>query len=308
MTQLRDEPASSGTPAIAPALGAKAGDFEVLDLFCGAGGAAMGIHRALVSANIPHKITGVDIVNQPRYPFCFRLANAMHYPLENFDFIWASPPCQGYSIMRNLPWLRKKVYPLLIAGTQKRLRDSGIPFCIENVQGAKREMDANWLCGTMFGLPFYRHRMMETSFMWLAPGHRSHQFTVRNGRMRGARARDIVFSDSEDTRGKESWPGRRGEAGHGLTLDRGKELTRKIPKEFAGHSPMPVQHAGSVVFPQNGARKTGAGYGHAAGISEVRKAMQIDWMTREEITQAVPPAYSEFIFRQFLAQRRECTA
>ncbi len=271
---------------------------RVLDLFCGAGGAAMGIHRACPEA----EIVGVDIQNQPRYPFQFRLANAMHYPLEGFDFIWANPPCQGYSIMRNLPWLRNKVYPLLIAGTQRRLRDHGAPFCIENVQGAKKEMDANWLCGTMFGLPFYRHRLMETNFMFLAPSHRQHQFTVRNGRAMGSRARDIVFSEAEDVRGKESWPGRRGDAGHGLTL-RGKELSRKIPKEFVGHSPMPKQHAGSIVYPANEARKSGSGYGHAAGIGEVRKAMQIDWMTREEITQAVPPAYSEFIFKQWITQR-----
>ena len=35
--------------------------------------------------------------------------------------------------------------------------------------------------------------------------------------------------------------------------------------------------------------------GHAAGIALVRKAMEIDWMTRDEITQAIPPVYTHFI-------------
>src|SRR5665213_577531 len=199
----------------------------------------MGIHRAL-----PHaEIVGVDIENQPRYPFQFRLANAMSYPLDGFDFIWASPPCQGYSIMRNLPWLRHKEYPLLIAATQDRLLNNQKPFCIENVDGARHEMDANWLCGTMFGLPFFRHRRMQTNFFWLQPGHPAHVGTVRNGRMLGSRARDVVV--------------------------------------------------------QNGAQVDGCGYGHAAGIGAVRKAMGIDWMTRDEMSQAVPPAYSEYILRQW---------
>src|SRR4030042_3834359 len=50
-----------------------------------------------------------------------------------------------------------------------------------------------------------------------------------------------------------------------------------------------------VGFPKNGARKTGSGYGHAAGVQLIREAMKIDWMTREEITEAIPPAYTEYI-------------
>jgi len=279
----------------------------------------MGLHRAWPDA----VITGVDLSPQKNYPFNFVQADAMEVPLEGYDFIWASPPCQGYSIMRNLPWLRGKEYPLLIIPTRERLNAAGVPYCIENVMGAKWRksnpggMQAGWLCGTMFGLPFYRHRLMETNFLWLAPGHPPHIGTVRNGRTMGARARDIVFqgavnrplfrgqweekrgdtvehrkqhkalpviySEAEDSRGKESWPGRRGEAGHGLTLRKGAWGKQGF------NMPAP---------PGNGAQKAGCGYGHAAGVAAVRVAMQIDWMTREEITQAVPPAYSEFIARQ----------
>jgi DNA (cytosine-5)-methyltransferase 1 len=32
----------------------------------------------------------------------------------------------------------------------------------------------------------------------------------------------------------------------------------------------------------------------------IQAATGIDWMTREELTQAIPPAYTEFIGRQLL--------
>jgi len=60
----------------------------ILDLFCGAGGAAMGLHRAWPEA----EIVGVDLTPQPRYPFEFVQADALEFPLDGYDFIWASPP------------------------------------------------------------------------------------------------------------------------------------------------------------------------------------------------------------------------
>lgn len=48
-------------------------------------------------------------------------------------------------------------------------------------------------------------------------------------------------------------------------------------------------------------------HGHAAGrknkLDVGRKAMGIDWMTRGELSEAIPPAYSEYILSQWLAQR-----
>jgi len=154
---------------------------RLLDLFCGAGGAAVGYHRA------GFEVVGVDILPQPHYPFEFHQADAMTYPLEGFDAIHASPPCQGYSRMRHLPWLRGKDYPLLIAPTRERLVTSGVAWVIENVMDA--HLDAGWLCGGMFGLPFYRHRAFETNFFWLQPAHPRHQRVIEAGRMLGARLR-----------------------------------------------------------------------------------------------------------------------
>lgn len=256
---------------------------KLLDLFCGAGGAAMGYFRAGFT-----EIVGIDIKPQPRYPFTFIQGDALQPPVDFsvFDLIHASPPCQGYSIMRNLPWLRNKTYPLLIEPTREMLRASGKPWVIENVMGAK--LDGNWLCGRMFGRPFYRHRYFESNWFWLAPSHPPHDAVIQRGRNLKDRANKIVYSGAEDSRGLQSWPGRRGDAGHGLTI---REATRrKVGKNIAA--------AGAV--PQNGARKLGANVGHAAGVAIAREAMQIDWMRREELNQAIPPAYTQWIGERIL--------
>ena len=70
---------------------------RLLDLFCGAGGAAMGYHRAGFT-----DIVGIDVKPQPRYPFTFHTGDALEYVAEHgqeFDVIHASPPCQAFSTM-----------------------------------------------------------------------------------------------------------------------------------------------------------------------------------------------------------------
>ena len=94
---------------------------RVLDLFCGAGGAAMGYYRAFGPDT---EIVGVDIEPQPRYPFVFVQADAIEFMEDGrgagFDFYHASPPCQGYSRMRHLPWLKGREWPLLIDPVRDR--------------------------------------------------------------------------------------------------------------------------------------------------------------------------------------------
>ncbi|KKN75617.1 hypothetical protein LCGC14_0378550 [marine sediment metagenome] len=196
---------------------------RLLDLFCGAGGAAMGYSRAGFT-----EITGVDNRPQKNYPFEFIQANALEYLAEHgheFEAIHASPPCQGYSIMRNLPWNKDKEYPLLIDPVRELLELNGKPWAIENVMGA--HLPAGWLCGMMFGLGVYNHRAFETSFFWMQPGHPRHNIVFRPGRMFG--------------------PG--------------------------------------------GGRRT-----------IVSEKFGIDWMTRTELSQAIPPAYTEYIGKALLAQ------
>ncbi len=133
---------------------------RLLDLFCGAGGAAVGYQRAGFD-----DIVGVDIVPQPNYPFTFIQADALHPPvdLKRFDLVHASPPCQAYSTAS----ANGKEYPDLVAQTQDLV--AGSPHVIENVPGAPIEKDLV-LCGSMFGMEIRRHRKFELSwFVWNPP-------------------------------------------------------------------------------------------------------------------------------------------
>lgn len=145
--------------------------YRALDLFCCAGGASMGLHRA------GFEVVGVDINPQPRYPFEFHQADARSYPLDGFDFIWASPPCQGYTSMRHAPGT--KGAPLLIKMMRDKLvreslwrltRGPSLRWVIENVEDAKWAMrDPVMLCGSMFnlgaqGCRTQRHRLFESNF------------------------------------------------------------------------------------------------------------------------------------------------
>lgn len=135
---------------------------RLLDLFCGAGGAAMGYHRA------GFDVVGVDIRPQPHYPFEFHQADALAYPLDGFDAIHASPPCQAYSVA-TARWGSEQVasHPALIDTIRERLIASGRPYIIENVETAQWAMRSPIrLCGTSFGLgagrrELRRHRMFE---------------------------------------------------------------------------------------------------------------------------------------------------
>ena len=104
--------------------------FRALDLFCGAGGASMGLYHA------GFNVVGVDINPMPHYPFQFIQANAMTFPLDGYDLIWASPPCQRYSIASCLPNCNRDNYPDLVAAVRERLEMTESIWIIENVPGA----------------------------------------------------------------------------------------------------------------------------------------------------------------------------
>lgn len=223
--------------------GVKNGKPVLLDLFSGAGGAAKGYQDA------GFYVVGVDIKPQPRY--CgdeFYQADAMTFPLEGYDAIHASPPCQHYSVA-SARWRvsGEREYPDLIDETRERLIASGLPYVIENVEGARSRLhEPLRLCGQTFGIGVVRHRLFETNWLCLAPFH---------VRCISAVQRDIV--------------------------------------SVTGHGP-PGRHYRAV---------TGDGHGgnsRSFALQTWKDAMEIDWMTRDELTQAIPPAYTRYIGAQLM--------
>lgn len=210
---------------------------KALDLFCGAGGMATGLHRAGLD------VTGVDINPQPNYPFRFIQADAMTFDLAGYDFVHASPPCQAYSVGTKR-WAPEQ-YPDLIAATRERLQATGLPYIIENVPGAPLWAPVR-LCGVMFDLRVIRHRHFESNVQLHVPRHRRHHEPI----MRPA-------LDGTDRIVKRSWY---------MTV--------------AGHG----GHSSSYKF------------------ADWQSAMGIDWMTRKELIESIPPVYSEYLGKQIISR------
>ncbi len=137
---------------------------RLLDLFCGAGGCSVGYERA------GFDVVGVDIRDQPNYPFQFHRENALDYldwvtgffpALESFEAIHASPPCQAFTKARKL---QGNAHADLIGPTREFLVAIGLPYVIENVKGAPL-IDSVMLEGQMFdGLNVHRPRLFETNW------------------------------------------------------------------------------------------------------------------------------------------------
>lgn len=179
----------------------------------------------------------------------------MTWPLDGFDAIHASPPCQAYSVLRRANIGTE--YPDLVAPTRSRLQGSGLPFVIENVPGAPL-VTGLVLCGSMFGLgavcedgtyrQLRRHRLFESNvYLWELPcDHQGEAIGVYGG----GRAPRWTFANGAT---KDPY-GRRG--------------------------------------------------GYQGTQAEKREAMGIDWMPGPRLSQAIPPAYTEWIGAQLLASLR----
>jgi len=224
---------------------------RLLDLFCGAGGAATGYHRA------GFDIVGVDIKAQPRYPFDFVLGDALTVDLDGFDAIHASPPCQAHSSIGKQARTRRVYdHPDLIAATRARLIDAGVPYVIENVQGAPLR-DHIRLCGSSFGLDVRRHRLFECSFPIMALPCAHHWQLPR-----------FPLSDKRRT------------------------LRTVVPVHSTG------QQLATVVAVY------GKGGNYADELELRKRAMGIDWMSTYELTQAIPPAYTQYVGEYLLTEVR----
>lgn len=201
---------------------------KLLDLYCKAGGAGMGYHRA------GYEVVGVDIELQPRYPFEFHQGDALKFLLEHhhqFDAFHASCPCQAFSLTQRI---QDNQHPDYITATRAAFQLIGKPWVLENVEGSPL-IDPITLCGAMFpGLRTYRHRLFESSEPLQVPIHPEHVAPIT----------------------KMGRPPRDGEFMH-------------------------------VV-------------GHFSGVPAAREAMGIDWMSRDELAEAIPPAYTELVGRQLI--------
>ena len=177
----------------------KQGRPKLLDLFCGAGGASMGYHRA------GFDVVGVDIEAQPDYPFPLYQGDALAvlhklldghilgfrwpgtdgfttwHTLGDFAAIHTSPPCQASTALTK-GTNKGRDYVQLIPETRELLATTDRPTVIENVQGAEVRRDAT-LCGEMFGLDVIRHRYFEVDGILIdPPPHRPHRGRVRGWR------------------------------------------------------------------------------------------------------------------------------
>ena len=135
-----------------------------LDLFCGGGGACIGMQQA------GFEVVGIDIKPHKNYPGHFIQADIHDLPvsIDDFDLIWASPPCQLYSVASKFGDNDWKRHPDLIPITRDIL--NGHPFSvIENVVGAPIRPDVV-LMGSSVGLwRLERRRHFELSFLCMHP-------------------------------------------------------------------------------------------------------------------------------------------
>ena len=121
---------------------------RLLDLFCCEGGASTGYSRA------GFEVVGVDINEQPRYPFEFHCGDASVWGLDGFDAVAASPPCEDHSVTMGFGMADRGTGGRL-PHTIERLRRWGGPWIVENGESraVKQYMPgALRLCGSMFGL------------------------------------------------------------------------------------------------------------------------------------------------------------
>lgn len=210
---------------------------RLLDLFSGAGGAARGYQLA------GFHVTGVDINPQPRYAGDeFVLADAMTFPLDGFDAIHASPPCQDHSSLASVAGEHGTGWMLRAA--LERLRSAGLPYVVENVLGAEMP-GAFMLCGRSFGISrLRRHRLFVTNFPVLVPP---------------------------------------------CACGRGAPRTVGVYGDLARND-RPVRHSksGRVTL--------------RAGVQTARDLLGCQWMEAHELTQAIPPAYTQLIGEYLMQQ------
>ena len=197
---------------------------RALDLFCCAGGAGMGLHRA------GYDVTGVDVAAQPDYPFRFYQGNALDASLDGFDLVWASPPCQAHSSLKHRTG---KPYECFIERIRAKLHAWGGHYIIENVMGAPL-LNPVMLCGSAFGLGVRRHRIFESNVPligteckhWLQPEPIDVSGT-------GARRVHAIRKDGKGGNSRKPRDLEEARAAMGIDWTDRKHLSQAIPPDYA---------------------------------------------------------------------------
>jgi DNA (cytosine-5)-methyltransferase 1 len=200
-------------------------------------------------------VVGLDLCPQPHYPFRFIRGDMLKPPvdLSQFDAIHASPPCQGYSRLRHLPWLKDRTWPMLIGPVREILEATGRPWVIENV--ADSPLEGITLCGTMFDLTCYRHRRFESNVLLLAPPHPKHKVIIRHGR--GVNARPTAEASGWITVAGHHWGANIAREAMGIEWMTGAEIAQAIPPaytEFVGRQLVSALSPGRSNAQANAAR------------------------------------------------------
>lgn len=231
---------------------------RLLDLFCGGFGAGWGYVRA------GYDVTGVDFVKRRQRPQgvtfleadCLDVLRDVGF-LRTFDLVHASPPCKVHTSLAHMAKAQghEPIHPDLLAPTRDALNEAGVPWIIENVEGAPMTPHV-MLCGSMFGLQvdidgtswwLKRHRLFEFGFWG------NHGMGMQPADIHPRRGRPLGIYGQEQGQVMPSAPGRLG--------------------------------------------------AQVANIDQARSLMDIPWMSWRAITQAIPPAYTEYLGREFIEQR-----
>lgn len=204
---------------------------RLLDLFCCAGGAAVGYRRA------GFDVVGVDINPQPNYPFEFHQGDALEFVAAHgheFDAIHASPPCQGYSNLGavNRAMGREYDHPDLITATRWLLATSGLAYVIENIADARKQLiDPIRICGTAFNLPLRRHRLFESNLPLVGKACEHKRFTQprywTGWRPNGEHRLSTVVQVYGNAGGRSEWP-----AAMGIDWMTPPEMIEAIPPAY----------------------------------------------------------------------------
>lgn len=197
---------------------------RLLDLFCGAGGAAMGYHRA------GFDVVGVDIEPQPAYPFTFIQADAVEsvaaWNLAPFAAIHASPVCIRWTSLPLTAEQREK-HPDQITPLRPLLQATGLPYVIENVPRAPLR-GAALICGATMGLKVIVHRKFEANWLLMSAGCSCPaDATTRHGFVNRRPRGPLASGRKAPRRGEDHW---RSEAG--LDWLTGQAARNAIPPAY----------------------------------------------------------------------------